>query len=339
MFRKNRSGFTLVELLVVIAIIGILIGMLLPAVQQVREAARRSACQNNMRQGALALINYESAHGAFPAGNSLPDNPDDIDPIRRFGNSFWVLALPFLEQGNLADQYVVEAGGWTGGSPGNANRETLRGVLLPWLRCPSTNLSEFPIDNTGTPKPAAGTDNGNMAVTGASPCYAGIAGSIDPNSPTLEMGSNRTEGSLLSSSGVLIRDEAIGFKDIFDGSANTLLLGEQSDFLINDADGSMVDVRSDGNHGFNIGTKPGDSRLFNLTVLGHQINNKDFIDVSATGGGGNLGPNRPLVSTHPGGVNVALADGSVQFFADSLDIQVLYNLADREDGNVTNFAQ
>ena len=64
-----------------------------------------------------------------------------------------------------------------------------------------------------------------------------------------------------------------------------------------------------------------------------------FIDVSATGGGGNLGTNRPLVSTHPGGVNVALADGSVQFFADSLDIQVLYNLADREDGNVTNFAQ
>ena len=335
MFRKNRSGFTLVELLVVIAIIGILIGMLLPAVQQVREAARRSACQNNMRQGALALINYESAHGAFPAGNSYPNNPNDPDD-RRFGNSFWVLALSFLEQGNLADQYVVEAGGWTGSSPGNVNRETLRGNLLPWLRCPSTDLPEFPIDNTSTPALAAGTVNSDMRATGASPCYAGIAGSINPNSPTIGTGS---EGGTVSTSGVLTRDDAIGFEDIFDGSANTLLLGEQSDFLINDADGSMVDVRSDGNHGFCMGARPEDTRIYNLTVLGHQINNKDFIDVSATGGGGNLGTNRPLVSTHPGGVNVALADGSVQFFADSLDIQVLYNLADREDGNVTNFAQ
>ena len=335
MFRKNRSGFTLVELLVVIAIIGILIGMLLPAVQQVREAARRSACQNNMRQGALALINYESAHGAFPAGNSFPDNPNDPNDLR-FGNSFWVLALSFLEQGNLADQYVVEAGGWTGSSPGNVNRETLRGNLLPWLRCPSTDLPEFPIDNTSTPALAAGTVNSDMRATGASPCYVGIAGSINPNSPTIGTGS---EGGTVSTSGVLIRDDAIGFEDIFDGSANTLLLGEQSDFLINDVDGSMVDVRSDGNHGFTIGTKPTNNRIFNLTVLGHLINNKDFIDVSATGGGGNLGPNRPLLSTHPGGVNVALADGSVQFFADSLDIQVLYNLADREDGNVTNFAQ
>ena len=335
MFRKSRAGFTLVELLVVIAIIGILIGMLLPAVQQVREAARRSACQNNMRQGALALINYESAHQSLPPGNSFPNNPNDPDD-RRFGNSFWVLALSFLEQGNLADQYVVEAGGWTGSSPGNVNRDVLRGNLLPWLRCPSTDLPEFPIDNTSTPAPAAGTQNGNLIATGASPCYTGIAGSINPNSPTIGSGS---EGGTVSTSGVLIRDDGIGFEDIFDGSANTLLLGEQSDFLINDANGTSIDVRSDGNHGFSIGTKPGNNRIFNLTVLGHLINNKDFIDVVATGGGGNLGPNRPLVSTHPGGVNVALADGSVQFLVDSLDRQVLYNLADREDGNVTNFDQ
>ena len=101
--KKNRSirGFTLVELLVVIAIIGILIGMLLPAVQQVREAARRVTCANNMRQMSLATLNYESAHGKFP---STWEVPGGVNTGNVAGWSVQAQILPFLEQGNLYDK-------------------------------------------------------------------------------------------------------------------------------------------------------------------------------------------------------------------------------------------
>ena len=82
-----------------------------------------------------------------------------------------------------------------------------------------------------------------------------------------------------------------------------------------------------------------EDRIFNLTVLAHRLNNKDADDVIATGGGGNVGANRPLISSHTGGVNVALGDGSVHFLSDSFDETTLFNLADRDDGNVANVNQ
>ena len=114
---SSRQGFTLVELLVVIAIIGILIGMLLPAVQSVREAARRITCSNNMRQTSLALFNYESAHGEFPSagqakrggtGSNSGQNVffTDRQVIESFGNaapSVQMYILPFIEQNNVFD--------------------------------------------------------------------------------------------------------------------------------------------------------------------------------------------------------------------------------------------
>ena len=113
--KSRRIGFTLVELLVVIAIIGILIGMLLPAVQQVREAARRTQCANNSRQLALAILNYESANQRFPpAINSessrgrldagpVIENPSQADDGVQQGWGFFI--LPFLEQNALAEQF------------------------------------------------------------------------------------------------------------------------------------------------------------------------------------------------------------------------------------------
>ena len=135
-------GFTLVELLVVIAIIGILIGMLLPAVQQVREAARRSQCQNNMKQSALALLNYESALMTFPPGNSPPVDGVSSQP---WGHSFWVFALPYAEQNNLSGQYSLSNQGWTGGTQSNnPNVAVVKDKIIPFLLCPSSPLPEFP---------------------------------------------------------------------------------------------------------------------------------------------------------------------------------------------------
>ena len=338
----RTAAFTLVELLVVIAIIGILIGMLLPAVQQVREAARRSACSNNLKQSALAVHNYESARQELPLGSWKLEGASGL------GHSFWVSLLPFVEQNNLADQYNEQVSGWVGG-PGNdnnPNREVLRDNRLTFMLCPSTSLPEFPVDygSTGNPLLAGSFRGVPGGVTGIMPCYTGITGSSEH-----ETAWNADDNSICSVGGVLIPDndtiDSIGFGDITDGSSNTILLGEQSDWLINE-NGEQMDVRSDGNHGFNLGANPitlpdpGSSngfRAFNLTTVRHPINEKSTL--AAVGSLGNLGCNRPIQSAHPGGAHVAVCDGSVHFLTDNTDLQVLFNFCDRNDGNPVDITQ
>ena len=136
---NKRSAFTLVELLVVIAIIGILIGMLLPAVQQVREAARRITCANNLRQLALACLNYESAHMHFPPGTSFkgpdPTLPRSNRPGRGIGWSWTTQAMPFMEQNNLYEQLEFN----------DLFSSTTNAVLVATVfegqRCPSADLT------------------------------------------------------------------------------------------------------------------------------------------------------------------------------------------------------
>ena len=123
-----RKGFTLVELLVVIAIIGIMIGMLLPAVQAVREAARRTDCSNNIRQLALSNLNFESANGHFPAG--VLDDDDDLSDAISNG---WIPILPFLESNNVANQYDLSLT-WISDS----NRTLAENFTPPFLQCPSS---------------------------------------------------------------------------------------------------------------------------------------------------------------------------------------------------------
>ena len=207
-------------------------------------------------------------------------------------------------------------------------------MIVPFLICPSSDLPEFPENGLSATQIQGST--GSPVATGMKPCYTGVSGSI-ALSTSEDEGSRGTK----SQRGVLLNDDGIGFGAIQDGASNTILLGEQSDWLRN-PDGSQIEIRSDGNHGFSMGTDvqgPGNDRIFNLTVLAHRLNNKDASDVIATGGGGNVGVNRPLVSAHTGGVNVALADGSVHFLSDSFDEATLFNLADRDDGNVTNISQ
>ena len=333
---SRQRGFTLVELLVVIAIIGILIGMLLPAVQQVREAARRAQCQNNEKQSALALINYESALMSFPPGNSPP-----VDPVagQVWGHSFWVFALPYAEQNNLADQYSLSYQGWTGGSqPNNINVAVVANKVIPFLLCPSSPLPEFP--EPGLEDVLEGSTNTDPAAAGMKPNYTGCSGSTNSlpgGGPTVT--ENGRSGSWLSQGGILLNDAGVGFGGITDGSSNTILIGEQSNWCIN-PEGGNVEIRSDGNHGYNMGARSqgaGQGRIFNLTVLRHPINERNVL--SLVGSEGNIGANRPFLSAHTGGANVALADGSVHFLSDSTDLLTLFNLGDRDDGFVANVNQ
>ena len=346
MNQKSNRGFTLVELLVVIAIIGILIGMLLPAVQQVREAARRSACQNNMKQITLAALNYESAHMTLPAGNFK--SPASVDP---WGNSHFVLTLPFCEQNALWNQYDLTHQGWTGGSgnlANNPNTITVDEASLSYLICPSSPLPVFAPGIKTTPKVG---DESTPPATGVMPTYCGVAGSYQTGDEGVKPGIVATRNSsFLSQNGALTMLEennsslkGIGLGQFSDGTSNTMMFAEQSDFMFaTDSSGikTQIDCRADGSHGFNMGGRRigvnANDRVWNITTVKDRINDKDIV---ATSNEGNLPCWRPIQSAHPGGAMVSVSDGSVHFLAEEFDLIALRNLADRNDGNNVSVLQ
>ena len=266
----------------------------------------------------------------FPESNS--------DAVIGRGNSFWIFLLPFIEMDALANQYDIDEGGWTG-SGNNDNRDLLTDLTIPFLICPSSTLDLFPqVPNPDLPSVGSGL-TGNFPPTAFRPNYFGISGSSEH--PSVIEGDGA--GSLLSDGGVIaLRPTSIG--RISDGTSNTLLLGEQSDFMTTDVNGvlTQIDVRSDGNSGFStgetdfegMGTSSNSRRKFQTTTLSETLNFRDFD--ALIGAEGNMGPNRPLVSAHPGVVTVALADGSTHFLSEGLGLNELFNLADKDDGQVVS---
>lgn len=331
---KNRRGFTLVELLVVIAIIAVLVALLLPAVQQAREAARRSSCINNMKQLAVALHNYHDQWGAFPIGAMHSQTPG-MSRSRDRGSSFFVALLPFIEQGGLYGELSDAAAGGVGNTDisNNINGPVFDGRRMAVLSCPSSPLPQMT-------DPLATTPKGVMM-----PTYVGNSGAATmgggPN-PDAEP----TYKGVMASSGILVPNRSVSLSDVSDGSTNTMMLGEQSAFG-RDVSGNSIDVRSSNSHGAWVGSTgsgtPGDGAWFctnfqswNITTLRYPIN---FLDPAAAQAGGatGVGPedgaNRPIQSIHTGGANVALTDGSVRFVGESIDYTLLTNLANRNDGN------
>jgi len=217
---KQKQGFTLVELLVVIAIIGILIGMLLPAVQQVREAARRTECMNNLRQLALGALNYESAHMNFPTAGDCSDSYHDPaqsnQPAFAFQNAGWMFqVLPFIEQNNLESQRIQN--GWWGGTPAMVEN------AVPTFTCPSrgARFATFGLfqvqlgDYAGVAGPFA-DENGDVPGYGLT-----FANNTDPNpqeSNTVFTGIIAKGAHGNTSSGNITKYSKIGFGQITDGS-------------------------------------------------------------------------------------------------------------------------
>jgi prepilin-type N-terminal cleavage/methylation domain-containing protein/prepilin-type processing-associated H-X9-DG protein len=317
---RRSPGFTLVELLVVITIIGILIALLLPAVQAARESARRAQCTNNLKQLGLGLLNYENAVGVFPPGGmAAPDGSWG------HGLPWMIKILPYLEQQNAYNRI----------NPVTGETGDMDSIVFPFLKCPSTSLPDKPSDG-----PASAYE-GNQYARQAS-CYAGISGGgMPPDYPMTRVkldGTNANPAAgYIGEGGVLIRYKPIRIADITDGTSNTLAVGEQSDWCIKTPEGTLKDCRSDCGHGFAMGpTSPQSNpepwdRDFNLTCV---INNVDDLSYNSVGVTGNCGPNRPIQSAHPGGAMTLFADGSAHFLGKGLNIVTLYNLANRNDNKI-----
>ena len=230
-----RSGFTLVELLVVIAIIGILIGMLLPAVQSVREAARRTSCANNIRQCALASLNYESAFQRFPPGMNFRENSNSRtkSPVTpRPGNSTraqniaWSMyILPYVEQNNLYNQFQSVTNQWDSDfrTPTGATGELLVSTVIPFFICPSDVGPEGDFNRYYTHEDVV--DTGQHAKSNYVACMGGAEGVFSPsNVVSLNDPSNPDAG---SEWGIYGYNSKTTFSEIRDGSSNVIAFGER----------------------------------------------------------------------------------------------------------------
>lgn len=209
----NRSpAFTLVELLVVIAIIGILVALLLPAVQAAREAARRTSCTNNLKQLGIALHNYHDTHKSLPPG-WIGLDPNSARPLAE-GEPGWGWAsmlLPFLEQSSVAERLIDYTRPIT-----DSVNVGARGHVLPLLQCPSDDLPPyFDLERAGSP--------GQVLVNLPTASYIGVFGSEE-----IEVCEGLPVGNVCLGNGVFQHLVSVRFAQITDGLSYTYLVGERA---------------------------------------------------------------------------------------------------------------
>ena len=230
---RNRQGFTLIELLVVIAIIAILIGLLLPAVQKVREAAARMQCQNNLKQIGLALHGYHDAFNQLPPASQVPwGQPGGGDCHMEyhgtFGPNWAVLILPFIEQQNLYS--VANVMSFPGVpvvqnnvDPGaNMSWRVIVGTSLKVYLCPTDPNNRMNFLNPSVPGTATGWARGNYGVNAGYEDYDHVAGGATYNTSK----KNACGAAGLFSSAVMSANYGARLTDITDGTSNTSLVAE-----------------------------------------------------------------------------------------------------------------
>jgi len=327
---KSIKGFTLVELLVVIAIIGILIGMLLPAVQQVREAARRIECANNMRQIALGCLNFESAHMEFPAGRQGLEADQPIHQalapgvVGDNGTSFLVTILPFVEQENALNQIedIVLKRTWSHGSKWDLASETPESLAviaeqIPFFTCPSddsaetTSISPIPANNVVSVDP----DEADAVICGTS-SYAGCTGSGFRGGTYAGIGSKGNTSIKYENNGMLMYSNQIDISEVTDGTSNTFIVGET--------------VEGDHEFQFNVwslGLRYVSCSRHTNTPLNFPIGVQSQQNLWSGSNGG-------FASRHSGGGNFAYVDGHVSFVSENIDQDLYEATSTRLGGEV-----
>lgn len=333
--KHRQRGFTLIELLVVIAIIAVLIALLLPAVQQAREAARRTQCKNNMKQMGLGLHNYESTYNRFPSAGE-GENFSIID--RRINQSTFVAILPFIDQAPVYNQFNFNL------HYSNAANRAAASTKIQAFLCPSNGY--------------AGQDGfAGFGVIDYMPiAYTDI-------DPATGLRNKHTVGTALNGT----KDSALGLygnkiADITDGTSNTMAIGEDTGRLYVQVTsqtsyvGAYTQAQTLNANGWDTtvmcGAGGGNTCPFRWAdgdtgngVSGPNggVGTLTFVNNNKTPAGGpagcpwntnNCGPNDEIFSLHVGGAHVLLCDGSVRFVSENLNIQIGRMLSDRNDGGV-----
>ncbi len=335
--RLRASAFTLIELLVVIAIIAILIGLLLPAVQKVREAAARMSCSNNLKQLGLACHNYHDQNGRLPPGaaNDMPPFGTATGP--QWGSSWKVYILPHIEQDNIHRRWeFFNQSGYTNGT----NTALATTITIKALRCPSSPVPEFSNRGGG---------GGSMMNTS----YTGIAGSVANVSPLppniINVGCCNGAGPTATDNGILHAGSTTKIVGITDGTSSTWMIAEQSDHLRDAANnpitaGYTLGVgNSSSLYGWMMGaahpanggqTGWGDGRHFNCTSVRWLIGQTGLGNSAAQGTNNDVGTNFPLNSGHSGGINVCNADGSIRFVSKNITLLIISQSCTKANGEV-----
>ena len=312
---RDTRGFTLVELLVVIAIIGILIALLLPAVQAAREAARRSQCTNNLKQIALAMHNYHDTHRLFPYGFRTSFPPGYAYPNYCHNRDTWFhRILPYVEQGAMYEEYEADCANVSASTSNHVHNISSSQVFV------STPIDAFICPSE--PETPAFADSSRVRWAGN---YVGCIGDV-----------TTTNASNTGVNGMLGGNFCTAFRSCEDGSSNTLLFSEAIQRI------AVPSVFAWGCAGcYWIGGAHGE-----VLFTAREAPNTPLADQNYDCKMTNY-PGAPCVvdrntrwnfarSHHPGGVNVCLTDGSVQFTSETIELATFRALSTRRGGEVVS---